>query len=201
MKVLPSSSVGPFSFERVRRASERRRGITLIEVMISVVILLVAVGGLMSSVGSALRLGQTNEESSIAQMAARQVAEQIQSVEFREIFATFNADGSDDPGGPNTAAGNNFVVRGLSPMANDADGMVGEILFPTVVKGGGAIELRESVDDAPIGMPRDLNGDGLIDTEDHSDDYVLLPITVRLTWSGVTGRGQTNLRLLLVDGS
>ena len=41
--------------------------------------------------------------------------------------------------------------------------------------------------DASLGMPRDLNGDGVIDSEDHAGDYVLLPVKVRVNWRGITG--------------
>jgi hypothetical protein len=47
--------------------------------------------------------------------------------------------------------------------------------------------LCEYVTDMGLGMPRDLNGDGAVDTADHSLDYVILPVRVRVTWQGVGG--------------
>ena len=54
--------------------------------------------------------------------------------------------------------------------------------FPTV-----SGQLREDVADAQLGTPMDLNGDGAIDGADHSGDYVLLPVRIRVRWRGVTG--------------
>ena len=36
-------------------------------------------------------------------------------------------------------------------------------------------------------MPRDLNGDGVIDKENHAKDFLVLPVKVRVRWRGVTG--------------
>jgi hypothetical protein len=47
-------------------------------------------------------------------------------------------------------------------------------------------------------MPQDLNGDGLIDDLDHRDDYVILPMTVRVTWRGTTGERDFQLTGVLL---
>jgi type II secretory pathway pseudopilin PulG len=47
--------------------------------------------------------------------------------------------------------------------------------------------LREDFVDARLGLPRDLNGDSLIDDLDHSLDYVVLPVHVRISWRGAFG--------------
>ena len=33
----------------------------------------------------------------------------------------------------------------------------------------------------------DLNADGVIDGDDRSDDFVILPVRIRVRWRGVTG--------------
>ncbi len=48
-------------------------------------------------------------------------------------------------------------------------------------------ELREDFTSEDLGLPRDLNGDSIIDAEDHSGDYLLLPITIRVEWAGPHG--------------
>ena len=58
-----------------------------------------------------------------------------------------------------------------------AGGFVGTISFPNV---GGV--LREDAVDADLGAPRDLNADGVVDSNSRASDYVILPIRVRLTW-------------------
>ena len=55
--------------------------------------------------------------------------------------------------------------------------MHGEILFPLI-----ATELREDLVDEELDMPLDLNMDGVIDAADHANDYVLLPVLVRIEW-------------------
>ncbi len=107
------------------------------------------------------------------------MTEQIHAMDATTVFTTFI-------GAPN------FDVTGLGAVADDADGLVGEILFPSV---GG--ELREDVVDASLGMPRDLNGDGAIDALNHADDYIILPITIRIRWMGVSGRQTADLSLLV----
>jgi hypothetical protein len=80
-------------------------------------------------------------------------------------------------------------------VAGDADGRVGEVIFPN--GGNGATFLAENEVDPALGLTRDLNGDGAIDALDHSGDYRLLPVRVRVAWSGATGDRQIELEALL----
>lgn len=176
-----------------------RAGFTLIEVAVAIVVLLVAVSGLSSAVVSALNLAHSNEETAIASDAARQVAESLQDVNFSDIFATFNSDPADDPGGAGVAPGNNFAVTGLAPLSADADGLAGQIIFPTSGLGGAAVALREDAVDLSLGLPRDLNADGNVDAANHANDYVLLPVTVRIDWQGSSGVRFLEFDMLLVN--
>ena len=98
---------------------------------------------------------------------------------FDQVYALYNADPADDPLGPGTAPGAGFAVPGLSAVPGDADGLVGLVVFPEV---GG--ELREDSADADLGMPRDLDLDGAVDDVDHSGNYGVLPVLVRVEWRG-----------------
>lgn len=51
----------------------------------------------------------------------------------------------------------------------------------------GDYQLREDYDDLALGMPRDLDGDNIVDDEDHAKDYVRLPVCVRVSWEGPNG--------------
>jgi hypothetical protein len=164
----------------------------LIDVLVAVVILTVAVCGVSSSMVSVLALNRVNRETAIAEAAARRMMEQAADTEFADVFATFNTNPADDPG-PGPAPGKNFAVFGLTPNEDDADGMAGEILFPTIDVGG-VEELREDVVDPALGMPRDLDGDGP-DVLDHATDYRVLPIRVRIQWRGLAGP-----RTLTIEG-
>jgi hypothetical protein len=50
---------------------------------------------------------------------------------------------------------------------------------------------------ASLGMPRDLTGDILIDNFDHAADYRILPVRVRVSWTGKSGPRSIELQTLL----
>lgn len=126
---------------------------------------------LAAAIGSGMGTVAVNREEDVAAHAAREELERLQDpagLSFEQIFLAYNADPDDDPVGID-APGPSFAVSGIR------DGR-GEVLFP-VADG----ELREDV------AGRDLNGDTEIDEENHAADYVLLPVTVRILWTGTAG--------------
>ncbi len=183
------------------RSIYRRSGFSLVEVLLAAVILAVAVTGIAGSVLSALALNRVNRETALAQQAARRAVEQVSSVPFSEAFACYNADAGDDAGLLIAARGPGFAVPGLTPLAGDADGMCGRVMFPTVVNAGGNEELREDSPEPTLGMPRDLDFDGQLvpDLDDHADDYRILPVRVRIEWQGISGQRQVDLETILSD--
>jgi len=173
-----------------------RAGFTLIELAISITVLLVGVLGFAQTLVSIEKTQARTRESGRASQAARGMLERIQAEAFPEAFRRYNAEPSDDPGGAGTAPGSNFAVEGLSAPADDADGFVGEVVFPTPVGLPGV--LRENTVDSALGMPRDLNGDGLIHaTASYATDYRVLPVRVRVVWIGTAGRSEIELRTVL----
>ncbi len=60
-------------------------------------------------------------------------------------------------------------------------------------------ELREDFQNAALGMPRDLNGDSMIDAADHAEDYILLPILIRVEWQGAHGPRVMELHSMLTE--
>jgi len=83
-------------------------------------------------------------------------------------------------------------------------GMVGSMGGMGGMGGGGAApgpawELREDFISADWGMPRDLSGDSVIDAEDHSKDFILLPVTVRVEWQGSFGPRTYEVQTMLAD--
>lgn len=153
----------------------RRTGFTLVEVAVVLTILTISLAMFARTMASAKNLNPISTETAVAGSAARTVLEEMRNHPFEDVFALYNADPNDDPGGAGTAPGPNFAVPELAPTT--AGGFVGSISFPTT-----AGVLREDTVDADLGMPRDLNADGVVDANSRADDYVLLPIRVRLTW-------------------
>jgi prepilin-type N-terminal cleavage/methylation domain-containing protein len=179
---------------RRRTVRPARAGMTLLEVMVSLSISLVAMGMFSSALVSTSRMGADKRMTALAANAARSAIEDMRAAPHAERFAQFNADPADDPEGAGTAPGRYFEVPGLDARADDPDGFVGEILIPTIEG-----KLREDAVDDRLGLPRDLNGDTLVDQENHAGDYVILPVTVRIEWRGVTGPRRIEMSSMLID--
>jgi len=168
------------------------RGLTLLEIIIAMGILVVAIIGIMSALVSAIRVDEATAEQVRALNACKSKIEEMKTVPFAEAWARFNATPGDDPGGAGTAPGPNFAVPGLRPLTGDADGLPGQIIFPEV----GNI-LSETVVDARMGMPRDLNGDGDALDVNVSTTYKLLPVRVVVDWQGSKGAAHVELTTFL----
>lgn len=142
----------------------------MLEIVISTVVLMTAVVGFAYGLASSTSLGIATREQGIAREAARTQIEELRATEFSEVLARY--DGRED-----------FDVPGLAARPDDPDGRVGRIVFP-LDEGGG---LFEDFELPRLGMPRDLTGDGELDDVDHSGDYRVLPVLVRLEWRGAAG--------------
>ena len=181
----------------VRRASletQRRAGFTLVELMISVVILTLCCGMLATTLSATGMHRSTNHEQGLAVEAARGVIEDMHNWKFGGVYTLYNADPNDDPDGPGTGPGKHFAVEGLSPADDDPDGFVGEVILP--VNSG---PLLESAVNQALGMPRDLNGDMTIDELDHTLDHIVLPVKVVLRWKGAAGVRTFEVDTMLAD--
>jgi len=189
------------------------------------VILLVASGMYLQTLLATRSLRRTTDESLKAARAAQIVLEALRNHPFEETYARFNADPFDDPDGKGTAPGDRFSVPGLRPTA--ADAFVGRIVFPSVVdeteeekpfkkkkgvepivigglgfpgpEGFSRWVLSEGYADPAMGMPRDLNGDERTDALDHSEDYLRLPVFVRIAWRGPNGPRESRFYSILAD--
>ena len=162
----------------------------LVEIAVAMPIVMIALGMLVQMLHAGAGLREVGTEEWASSSAAQDVLEEMRNEDFRDLFRLYNLDPFDDPGGPGTAPGGAFSVRGLAPRVEDADGMVGEILLPFRNTGTEVVpvwEVREDLVDAQLGMPRDLNGDSLVDALNHTADYTLLPVVIRLRWRGQHG--------------
>ncbi len=176
-----------------------RAGITLLEAVLAIGVMTVAVGLFSSMVVSTSRQRSSNHEYPVASEAVRTLLEGMRNQEFAQVFAQYNDNPQDDPGGPGSAPGHRFAIEGLDPLPTSPDGFVAEVFFPTFVPVGETVQLREDVQEASLGMPRDLSGDSIIDAEDHADDYVLLPVRVEVDWSGRYGARHLEIYTMLTE--
>jgi hypothetical protein len=166
-----------------------------LEVLFAMVVLTIGLAGYARTVATAMMAVRSSHEATLASEAGRQCVESLRAQTFKDVFRLYNSTAADDPG-PGPAPGNNFAVLGLEARTGDADGMPGEILFPTQSVAG-VLQLREDLGNAKLDMPRDLNGDAVIDAADHAGNYEKLPVLVRVRWRGVGGPGSVEFQTTL----
>jgi prepilin-type N-terminal cleavage/methylation domain-containing protein len=175
----------------------RRRGISLIEVMITVGILSVVLTGLVAALLSSMRLRQLNAEKATARNAAEQALSAMRGMgSIREAYIRFGG------GGPEGT----FEVFGLAaPAAGEAVGRVivwrnksGNPPDPGSTLALSAADAQEAR--SRFGMPfplaligtegpfgtdfLDTNGDGGVSAADNPS---LMPVTVRIRWRSRSG--------------
>jgi hypothetical protein len=199
----------------VPRANEA--AFSILETLCGMTFMFVGLLALASSTVTGMATKETNREGALATNAARRFLESMQGGEipFEDLFAAYTRDQAApepeevsllDPapllqettgmfvgssGELLPILSRTFEVVELKPLDGQLAGAMGEIAFP-VAEGVGGWELREDL------AGRDLNGDGLIDDEDHAGDYRILPVTVRVQWKGARGARQFELHSLLV---
>ena len=81
------------------QARGRSSAFTLVEVAFVLAILLTGMGMFVHTITSTSKLGPVNRETVLALTAARGLAERIRSEAPAGVFARYNADPADDPGG------------------------------------------------------------------------------------------------------
>jgi len=152
---------------------------------------LLAVGLL--SMASATVSGTTamlaNDENARAAQAAREAMESLESgdTDFSSLFAAYTTGVTDvKTGTTSTPLARTWTVAGVTKEKTTNV----KIEFP-MVTGIDTTHLREDL------AKQDLNGDGQIDSEDHSGDYKLLPVTITVSWNGRTGPRTLKIQTLL----
>lgn len=170
-------------------------GHTIIELLVAFSFLVIGAFAFLRVMVSASNASSVNYEVALAKEAARAQMEWMMSLDYKQAFARFNASEVDNPPAPALSPGPHFAVPGLDPVAGDPDGFVGEIIFPTLP--GSASLLREDLVNTSLGTPLDLNGDQLIDSSNHTDDCLMIPVLVRITWSGRSGRCVSQFKTIL----
>ena len=92
-----------------------------------------------------------------------------------------------------------LAIEGLNARRDDPDGLPGQILFPADPLD--PTSLREDLQAPEFGLPRDLDGDTIEDSEDHSGDYQMLPVVIRVQWRGGSGNRIIEVSTVLRAGT
>lgn len=167
---------------RVKGDRGSARGFALIEMAIAASILMIGALTFLQLFGASSRVGNSNRETALSTQAAQRTFERLDGFEpFDLLYELHNVDPDDDPMGEAplpgfTLAG--FEVEGLIPVDGDADGLVGELIFP-IDPLSGVIHADYRAEDFTIAAS--LLGGGL--PAEVSDAYdKLLPVVVRVDW-------------------
>jgi len=158
-----------------------RKGFTLLEVTLALSVLVIAMMAVSATALRAHALRREIHDRSAAENAVRMIAERVQSVAriarsdpagwAHDVIAALSAGGQ---------IGNTFAISELTPL--DGASSVGSISVIT-----SEIATDNSLG-AELGMPRDLDGDGVVNNTDVSHTARLLPVIVRARWKGVSGK-------------
>lgn len=192
--------------DRNRETTDRSEGgFTLLEIVMTGAVLAIGACGMASVLVQSMTVTAVNRETTLARQAARQVLEQIVDIPAGQVYTVFSATDprakdvyvEEDPAFT-TESQTYYATESLTMNSqfSDVSGMTASVIFPADL---GGYSLREDVTDKALGMPRDLNGDGVIDSENHADDYVLLPVRVRVNWKGITGERSFEVCTVLLN--
>ena len=113
------------------RARRARRGLTLVELSVVMVVLLVAVSIFSNTMVATARQRVMHRESALAADAARTMLERMLDTPFADRYALYNEDPLDDPGGAGSAPGSRFDVPGLPSVPGTPGGMAGTVNAPS----------------------------------------------------------------------
>jgi hypothetical protein len=211
---MPPRPLARTSHSRSRRRllrESRRRGMGLIDCLISIVVISLSSFGFLAASMASSRLEVESRAVAVAVELTRDVLEELQATPLDEIVARFNDDPEDDPDGVGTARGSAFLLdtrRALSESvvqtdyrqeeAEVVDGsntipekMECSVRLPILIDGSGLAELTEESVLPEFGLPADLNGDGEIDGDNRLLDFHVLPIVVRMEWPTLDGGRRT----------
>lgn len=175
----------------------QRRGLTILEVVLTMSILLTAILGLSQALLDSIVSNGLNRQMSLATDGSRQVVSDLQGVALEEVFGRYNESQNGNLLGGRVIAAGGFAIAGLNPLPGDPDGLVGQIRFPEFDEIG-VTQLREDIVDPDFGSPRDLNGDGVVgDGVDHAADYRILPVVIEIDWNGAAGPAHMQFKTVL----
>ncbi|MBI3831789.1 MAG: prepilin-type N-terminal cleavage/methylation domain-containing protein [Planctomycetes bacterium] len=191
-----------------------RRGMTLVEVMVTLAVLTIAMTGALSVYFTHIRTEMTSEERRRAALAAQAKLDEIRSAiaggaSLDQIFNDYGP--LPLPGGGPKAT---FDVEGLRPIGKLATGTVSIIsdeapneadfgidyrakAMPPKIFGVDINGDRKYSGASPYPFPLDLNGNG---TTEHfvAAGFRLLPVVVTIQWNGTYGTERMDIFALFL---
>lgn len=173
---------------RMRRS---QRGFTLIEVLISATVLVVAILGFVASAFASHGLSRTAEDRRIAVETLDRFVERVRAdPDWAGLYNRLRPLSSESAKDKNlTWLGTDLSLQTWPANSYYADfippttlGTVTFLVQVPVKTAGGVPSLREDENAPRYGLPRDLNGDALIDDDARAADNRVLPVVARIRW-------------------
>ena len=174
-------------------------GFTLVELLIALTVLTISANGLVSFFTAVPRMMDEAQRKRTVMDETMGMYEELRGQEFASLFVRYNETTLDDPAFGN-APGNERVLTETARCLGSDPGSPASIRLYFPALSGSPMELREDMVDPGLGMPRDLNGDGVIDGLNHASDYVVLPVRIEVRWSE-GGADKTHSETLTLAGN
>ena len=194
-------------------------GFTLLEVMIAVGILVLSIIGMVSVITYTTTQNEISRDNLLAMRAAEGKIEEMRRFDVSEIFARYSANASTRaylPAPLNALAGLypgpdfsdvfNRASPAYDPTYQRIQNATATIRFPWsagapfvggVWTPGPPIQLKEDMTD-PDPITWDLNANQVKGEPDVTLDYVILPVTINILWSGIKGKNSITYRYMFL---
>ncbi|HEX6812594.1 MAG TPA: hypothetical protein VF384_13290 [Planctomycetota bacterium] len=166
-------------------------GFSLIEVLVANIVLAVSVLVYVQCIGTQSKLNRATEEKALAVVTLGRFVERLRAdTNWATLYARLrplSMESTDDAKLSDLAIDPALKTWPVTNYYSDVSvpPSLGRVTFLVQVPATdsmGVVALRESAPAPRYGLPRDLNGDGAIDSGPRNDDYTALPAVIRLRW-------------------
>jgi hypothetical protein len=165
--------------ESTKRITSEAR-LSLLEVLIAMVISVGAGASLLAGLATsaAVRIDYTVRYDAIETVLG--IADELRATPIDTVVGVW---------GPGGTSGNTFSVEGLDPDGGGVAGLITIITDETMTDDDVGVS---------IGMPRDLDGDGLATSVNVAQTAVALPVIVEASWGPAGARESFKIPVVLV---
>ena len=161
-------------------ANRKQDGFTMIEAVVVMSILLMGLLAMTSTSVTVHALRESDRERRLANSALDSIIEDVKGIANAQV-------GTDPTWSQNFA--NAYAIGGTPGPLYPVNGLQPRDGEPSVVSV--TITTDETLTDQELGvnlgMPRDLDNDGLIDNADVTATATIMPVIVRVRWNGSSG--------------